>query len=462
VNEAASGGRVTPAREVAFEVIRRTFEGGSWADRALRATAERAGLEGRERGQAQRLAYGAVQRRGTSDHLIALLAERPAGELDPPVRAALRLGLYELLFAESVPDHAAVDQAVELAKRAGARRGAGLVNAVLRRAAREGRVLLAELDDSDPEGAALVHSAPAWLARLWWDELGPLDARSLLASCNQPAETALRVNTLRHKPEQTLEALRSAGAAARRPDAAAPLAAPEMLVLDGPLAGGVAERLEAGGLAPQSRGSAAVVELLAPGPGERLLDLCAGPGIKTGQIAARMKNRGELVSVEVDPGRAGQLRENMARLGASCVRVIEADASSAAVGEDYDRVLVDPPCSDLGTLASRPDARWRKSPEMIERVSELQAGILERASAALRPGGTLVYSTCTISRSENEARIEALVAAASTGVVPPLALDDLGKDFPQLASAANSRALQIRPDRDRTTGFFVARLRRHD
>jgi 16S rRNA (cytosine967-C5)-methyltransferase len=461
VNEAASGGRVTPAREVAFEVIRRTFEGGSWADRALRATAERAGLEGRERGQAQRLAYGAVQRRGTSDHLIALLAERPAGELDPPVRAALRLGLYELLFAESVPDHAAVDQAVELAKRAGARRGAGLVNAVLRRAAREGRVLLAELDDSDPEGAALVHSAPAWLARLWWDELGPLDARSLLASCNQPAETALRVNTLRHKPEQTLEALRSAGAAARRPDAAAPLAAPEMLVLDG-LAGGVAERLEAGELAPQSRGSAAVVELLAPGPGERLLDLCAGPGIKTGQIAARMKNRGELVSVEVDPGRAAQLRENVARLGASCVRVIEADASSAAVGEDYDRVLVDPPCSDLGTLASRPDARWRKSPEMIERVSELQAGILERASAALRPGGTLVYSTCTISRSENEARIEALLAAASTGVVPPLALDDLGKAFPQLASAANSRALQIRPDRDRTTGFFVARLRRHD
>jgi 16S rRNA (cytosine967-C5)-methyltransferase len=224
----------------------------------------------------------------------------------------------------------------------------------------------------------------------------------------------------------------------------------------------VAERLEAGELVPQSRGSAAVVELLDPGPGERVLDLCAGPGIKTGQIAARMKNRGELVSVEVDPGRAAQLRENVALLGASCVRVVEADASGAVLGENYDRVLVDPPCSDLGTLASRPDARWRKSPELIERLSELQAGILERASATLRPGGTLVYATCTISQRENEARIEALLAAASIGTVSPLALDDLGEDFPQLASAADSRALQIRPDRDRTTGFFVSRLRRHD
>jgi 16S rRNA (cytosine967-C5)-methyltransferase len=462
LSEAASASRVTPAREVAFAVVRRAFESGSWADRAFRATADRAGLEGRERAQAQHLAYGAVQRRGTSDHLIGLFAERPPSELDPPVLAALRLGLYELLFADAVPDHAAVDQAVELAKRAGAGRGAGLVNAVLRRAAREGQRLLARLDPSDPAGAALLHSAPTWLAQLWWEELGPEDARSLLAACNEPVETALRVNTLASDPEEMLEALRSAGVAAHRPEAAAPLAPPEMLVLDGPLAGAAAERLQAGELVPQSRGSAAVVELLDPRPGERVLDLCAGPGIKTGQIAARIEDRGEVVAVELDRGRAAQLRENLGRLGVSCVQVIEADASQAELGRDYDRVLVDPPCSDLGTLASRPDARWRKSPQLIGRLSELQSRILARGSEALRPGGTLLYSTCTISRRENEARLADLPAAAAAGTVPPLAIEDLGRDFPRLASAADSRALQMRPDRDRTTGFFVARLKRHD
>jgi 16S rRNA (cytosine967-C5)-methyltransferase len=462
VSGAPGASRATPAREVAFEVVRRSFEGGAWADRVFRASADRAGLEGRERAQAQRLAYGAVQRRATSDHLIARLAGRDPEELDPPVLAALRLGFYELLFADAVPDHAAVDQAVELAKGAGARRGAGLVNAVLRRAGREGEGLLAGLDDADAAGAALLHSVPPWLAELWWEELGPEEARSLLAACNRPAETALRVNTLKSDPAEALDGLRAGGVAAGAAGADPPLAPAEMLVLDGPLTAAAAERIDGGELVPQSRGSAAVVELLDPRPGERVLDLCAGPGIKTGQIAARMRDAGELTAFELDGGRAARLRESAARLGASCVRVLEADASRADLGRDYDRVLVDPPCSDLGTLASRPDARWRKSPQLIERLAELQSRILARACEALRPGGTLVYSTCTISRREDEARVEALLAQAGAGAVPALTIDDLGAEFPHLASRADSRTLQIRPDRDRTTGFFVARLRRHD
>jgi len=451
-----------PARRVAFEVVRRTFERDSWADRAFRGAADRAGLEGRERAQAQRLSYGAVQRRGTADHLIAQLAGRDPAELDPPVLAALRIGLYELLFADAVPDHAAVDQAVELAKRAGARRATGLVNAVLRRAAREGPELLAGLDDSEPAGAALLHSAPRWLAELWWAELGADDARSLLAASNEPAELALRINTLAADPEELLGGLRAAGASARRPDSPEPLAPPEILILDGALAGAVAERLAAGELVPQSRASAAVVEVLDPRPGQRVLDLCAGPGIKTGQLAARIEDRGEVVSVEVDPRRAAEIREGMDRLGASSVRVIEADAAEADVGADYDRVLVDPPCSDLGTLASRPDARWRKSPELIERMAAIQARILRRAVAALRPGGVLVYATCTISRRENESQLDALLSTAEREGGPQLRIDDLGTEFPGVASTHDARALQIRPDRDRTTGFFVARLRRDD
>jgi 16S rRNA (cytosine967-C5)-methyltransferase len=215
-------------------------------------------------------------------------------------------------------------------------------------------------------------------------------------------------------------------------------------------------RLRDGALVAQARGSQAVVAVLDPKPGERVLDLCAAPGIKTTAIAARMRNEGEIVAVELDPGRARQLRELAQRLGVVCIRVIEADAASADLGGGYDRILVDPPCSDLGALASRPDARWRKSPELIERLARIQEAILSRAAGALNPGGTLVYATCTISVRENEERLAALLDGD-----PAMRADDLGAAYPELAARAEPRFLQTRPDRDRTDGFFIARMRRH-
>ena len=187
---------IAPARALAFATIRQTFEEDAFTERAFRAGADRLGLAGRDRAQAQRLAYGAVQRRGTSDAAIERLADRSVRLLDPPVLAALRLGLYELLFADATPDHAAVDQAVELVKGAGAGHAAGLVNAVLRRAARERDSLTASLlgDDSTPAAAAVAHSAPLWLVEQWWRELGPDATRALLAAYNEPAEVALRVS----------------------------------------------------------------------------------------------------------------------------------------------------------------------------------------------------------------------------------------------------------------------------
>ncbi|MGC1852675.1 MAG: RsmB/NOP family class I SAM-dependent RNA methyltransferase, partial [Solirubrobacterales bacterium] len=211
-----------------------------------------------------------------------------------------------------------------------------------------------------------------------------------------------------------------------------------------------------------SRGSAAVVEVLDPQSGEHVLDLCAGPGIKTGQIAARMGDRGEVISVEKDTTRAAEVAEQARRLDLRSVTVIEADAEAAGITPHFDRVLADPPCSDLGALASRPDARWRKSPRGVERMAELQGRILARGLKALRPGGTLVYSTCTISRREGEERVAALEGQAASGELPPCSVDDLGALAPGFSSPHDSRCLQLRPDRDRTTGFFICRLRRDD
>jgi 16S rRNA (cytosine967-C5)-methyltransferase len=464
---------IAPARTLAFEVLRATFEADAHTEAAFRTGSERLRLEGRERAQAQRLAYGSVQRRGTSDAAIQRLARRGIRGLDPPVLAALRLGLYELLFADGTPDHAAVDQAVELVKGAGAPHAAGFVNAVLRRAARERAKLVADLleDDSTPAGAAVAHSAPEWLARMWWEELGPEGARSLLAACNEPAEVAMRASLVAGAGAAAEDRLASARAAvlaklAANGVEAAPAAGPwpldaaESIVFTGRLGEGVPTLVAEGELTPQSRGSAAVVAVLAPQPGESIADLCAGPGIKTGQIAARTGDYGELISVELDPERAAEVAGQARRLGLRSVSVIEGDAADAHLPVGFDRVLVDAPCSDLGTLASRPDARWHKSPRQIERVAAIQAATLAEAARILRPGGTLVYSTCTISRRENEDQVAALLEAAVTGAVPPLELDDLGALAPSLASPHNPRTLQLRPDRDRTTGFFIARLRR--
>jgi 16S rRNA (cytosine967-C5)-methyltransferase len=436
---------IAPARQLAYETIRATFEREAHTELAFRQAADDARLDGRERAQAQRLSYGAVQRRGTIDAALERLVDRPLREIDPPVLAGLRLGVYELLFADGTPDHAAVDQAVELVKRAGAPHASGFVNAVLRRVGREREALVEALlrYDSTPESAAVKHSAPLWLAQMWWRELGPDDARALLAACNEPQEAAFRVNTLRTDVESVLARLHDAGVVARglhsspmgvpmQPAWPWPLGAAEMIVVEGQTGNLVPELIAAGDLTPQSRGSAAVVEVLDPQPGEHILDLCAGPGIKTGQIAARMGDRGEVISVESDPERAAEVAAQATRLGLRSVTVIEADATEAGMAPGFDRVLLDAPCSDLGALASRPDARWRKSPATIERLVEVQSELLRRGLEALRPGGTLVYSTCTISKRENEDAIDA------------------------------EYSVQLRPDRDLTTGFFIGRTKRDD
>ncbi len=433
---------VAPARRAAFKVIRRVCEQGAFADRALHTAA--AGLDARDRALAMVLAYGTVQRLRTLDHLLTGLTRRPLAQLEPAVRAALRLGTYQIVFLGGVSDYAAVNDSVELVKPASAG-GAALVNAVLRRASREAPARFAELDDRTVRHAAVLHSVPDWLAELWWRELGAQTARALLATVNMPAESAIRVNTLRSSMGEVRAALPAGSAARTAPDWVSGPGLPqlpEVLVLGGPFDAFGSALFKDGALMPQSRGSAAVARVLGPQPGERVLDLCAAPGAKTTHMAAMMAGEGELVAVEKHPGRARALAETCRQLGAGQVQALPLDARAFTDPRPFDRVLVDPPCSGLGTLQSRPDLRWQPGRGALAELIRLQDQLLRVGAGQLRPGGTLVYSVCTISRGESEEVIDRFLAAPGH------------EDF------RSEGRWQLLPSLEHTDGFFIARLSR--
>jgi 16S rRNA (cytosine967-C5)-methyltransferase len=412
---------ISPARAAAFEVIHRVFEEEAYADRALRKAAAR--LDDRDRALARQLAYGTVQRARTLDLAIETVGRRPVHRLDAPVRTALRLATYQLAFLDGVPRYAAVNESVELVRRAGLERAVPFTNAVLRRLANEGRAHIEALPDSTWQEAAVAHSYPDWVAEVWWRDLGADGARALMRAQNEAPPTVVRL------VRGEIEGI---------PDADVPGAW---------LVDHVDETaFQEGRIWPQSAGSQLAGLAVGSEPGERVLDLCAAPGGKSTMLS------GEVVAVEVNEARARELEENVTRLGAANVRVVCADGRDLpAELTGFDRAIVDAPCSGLGVLAARPDLRWRSQP-----LPELQLELLSAAAARVRPGGSLTYSVCTVNRDEAEAVVDAAVAASDRS----LEIDaSLAEEWPVFRHPTRPEFLQTFPHLHRTSGFFVARLR---
>jgi 16S rRNA (cytosine967-C5)-methyltransferase len=411
---ASRAANVSPARVAAYDVLVRVFEEDAYADRALRSAVAR--LDERDRALAQRLAFGAVQRARTLDHAIEKLGRRRVHRLDPPVRAALRLGAYQLGFVDGVPRYAAVNESVELVRRAGLHRAVAFTNAVLRRLADGIGPLLASLPETTPVEAALRYSYPDWVAKTWWRDLGRDDALALMRALNEPGQPVVRL--VRGEVEGTPDPEVPGAWHVDRVDQAA---------------------LADGRIWPQSAASQLVGLVVRAREGERTLDLCAAPGGKATMLA------GAVTAVEVNEARARELEETARRLGADGVRVVVADGRDLpAYLTGFDRALVDAPCSGLGVLNSRPDLRWRAEP-----LPDLQLALLRAASERVRPGGAVVYSVCTVNADESEA----VVDASGLEVDPTLA-----EEWPQFRHRRRPEFLQTLPHVHGTAGFFVARL----
>ncbi|MBF2097166.1 MAG: 16S rRNA (cytosine(967)-C(5))-methyltransferase [Gloeomargaritaceae cyanobacterium C42_A2020_066] len=430
-----------PPRRVAWEVLQAVAR-GQLADEALDQALERTPLSSADRGLATELVYGTLRQQRRLDRWIAAHSKRPAAL---PVQILLRLGVYQVQYLDQVPSFAAVDTTVELAKHQGLGKAAGFINALLRRAVTE----------SEQEAAGLTlgerYSLPDWLVNLWQTQVGTAETEALCQWLNRPAHLDLRVNRLRATVIQVQTSLATAGI-----NTAPIMGLPNALrvtqaagrVQDWP---GFAE----GWWLVQDGAAQVVGYVLNPQPGWRVIDVCAAPGGKSTHLAELMADQGEVWALDRSAGRLARVRENATRLGLTALRTRVGDGTSP---QDWpglaDGVLVDAPCSGLGTLHRHPDGRWRQTPERIRELIPLQARLLARASTWVKPGGLLVYATCTLNPDENEAQIETFLAHQ-----PHWQLAPVPSDNPVAALLGGQPQVTLWPQRQNLDGFFIARLR---
>jgi 16S rRNA (cytosine967-C5)-methyltransferase len=360
-------------------------------------------LSREDRSLTQELVLGVLRWQRTLDYFIERYSGRAPSGMDAAVRIALRIGLYQLRYLSRIPSHAAVNESVNLVKTGGAKSAAGLVNAVLRKAARQ---LSDQPDDQADDGiddpgerAAIELSHPRWMIERWRTSLGESEAHALALANNAPPPVAFRVNTLRASDAEALDFLKAAGVNVRP----SPIV-PGGYVVEGGAAPAIADAVRRGMIYLQDQASQLVSLLLEPRAGDRILDQCAAPGSKTSHIANLTGNGAWIVAGDIHPHRIATLAAICKSLGVECVDllVMDAAASELPFTAAFDRVLVDAPCTGTGTLRENPEIKWRLAPDDVTRLAKIQVRLLENASRVVAEGGRLVYSTCSIEREEGE------------------------------------------------------------
>lgn len=447
---------VSPARKTAFEILLQVDGGSAFASDLLQGR-EVSALSERDRGLATEIVMGVLRWRGEIDYRLQQLTGRSVVSFDREVVTALRIGFYQVAFLEKIPKSAAVNESVELIKLARKRSAAGLVNAVLRKCGPV-RFLQNRKADFVQDGemlASVRRTLPSWLLNRWQTNFGVKAANRLAWSSTQIPSTTLRIGSRTDEPDRARARLEEKGIKARP----GRYASRALTVEAGE---GVVSRIaEELGLAIQDEASQLVAELVGVRAGDCVLDLCAAPGMKTSLMADAVDG-GLLVACDASARRLRTLRKLLPRLTAKAyaVRVVQLDATQRLpFCQKFDRMLVDAPCSGTGTLARNPEIKWRLSPEDLDRLPGIQAGILENALPLLVPGGRLVYSTCSLEPEENEKVVERVLAAHRGYHL--LARSEIAKSLPKIAALINDHSyFHTRPDLHGMDGFFAAIITR--
>ncbi len=432
------------AREVALNCLLAGERQGAWSDGYLRNAIRKVGLDRRDAAFCTRLAFGVLQNRMYLDWHIARLSKTPLDKLEPSVRNCLRLGVYQMLLLDRVPVHAAVNESVSLTKKYSRNpRSGALVNAILRTVDRT------RGDLPQPEALSTRYSHPDWLVKEFSHTLPGEELESLLAADNSQPPTQIQVNTQKVTTQDLMEELTQAGISV--------LAHPwlmDCLELEGT---GSLEDLPAfreGRFYVQD--AAARLAVLASGaaPGMDVLDTCAAPGGKSFAAAIQMEGRGQILSCDLHPHKKGLIEDGAGRLGLDCItaEVTDGRKFDPALEGRFDLVITDVPCSGLGIIRKKPDIRY-KDPALLAALPGIQRDILSNSSRYVRPGGILLYATCTLLRRENEDVVEWFIDKDNNFTPEPFTLPDpLGR--------VETGMLTLWPHRHGTDGFFIAKLHR--
>ena len=480
------------ARQLAFQTLRLIYNKGAFADVALDRTLRKAELSDADRRLLTELVYGVVRRRRTLDALINQLGKKKAHQQQPDIRVILHIGLYQLRYLDHIPDPAVVHSTVELTKKNGLARLKGFVNGFLRqyiRLAASGDPLWKGAGDLSVTQLGIQHSYPDWIVEVWSEQLGLAETEQLCEYLNQPPPIDLRVNALRTSSKAIRKALQAVGCAA----IPLPLLPQAVRITSrtGPIE--ALPGFHEGEWVVQDSSAQLVSHLLEPQPGEVIIDACAAPGGKTTHIAELMQDEGIVWACDRYASRLRKVQANARRLGLQSIRLREADSRHMpAFHQQADRVLLDAPCSGLGTLNRHADARWRQTPERVAELVTLQRELLTEAAKWVKPGGVLVYATCTLHPDENEHNIQHFLAHhPQWRIVPPPAIGQApagqapagqapagqapaGQAPARQAPARQAPARQARgvaptfvtpegwikvwPHRDKMDGFFMVRL----
>lgn len=443
------------ARELALQVLIDTEQNGAFANLALNKALEKHRPGKLDRAFATELVYGVLRSLNTLDWVLKQFVSQPLERQPLAIRNILRLGVYQLMFMDRVPPAAACNEAAELARQYGHRGLVRFVNGVLRNVVRRlDEIKYPSLEENPVEHLTLKYSHPAWLVKRWLEEFG-LDATMAICQAdNEPAPNTIRTNTLKTGRDELVTRLNREGVTAVKTDFA-----PEGLYIEGFLSLGSLGSFREGLFQVQDESSMLAGRAVAPLAGSLVIDACSAPGGKTTHLAQLMGNSGRILAFDIYPHKLGLIKDNCLRLGIDIVQAAVCDARK--LPEEYiaqaDFVLVDAPCSGLGVLRRRPDARWRKDPAEIPALVQLQSEILTSAARCVKKGGVLLYSTCTVTREENLGQVEDFLSHH-----PQFALEDLTPFLPEAVDRRGTMPkgyLQIYPGENRMDGFFIARMR---